>query len=74
MIALWNIHGQAMNLMTIQSFNTLAQIVQSKLDSDTPRVDPGSTVVTWVIVGVISVAILLIAFKTARRNNQLLDD
>jgi hypothetical protein len=60
--------------MTIQSISILSQIVQSKLDSDTPRVEAGSTVVTWVIAGILVVAVLLIAFKTARRNNQLLDD
>ena len=58
--------------MIMQLANMLAQV--KALSSDTPRVEPPSTAVTWMIVGVMVVAILLMAFKTARRNNQLLDD
>jgi hypothetical protein len=62
--------GQA-NMMNLLA-NTLAQV--KALSSDTPRVEPPSTATTWMMVAVIVVAILLMAFKTARRNNQLLDD
>ena len=58
--------------MMMHLANTLAQV--KALSSDTPRVEATSSVTTWMIVGFIVVLILLMAFKTARRNNQLLDD
>lgn len=50
---------------------SLAQIAASKIDSDTPRVEPASNAVTWIITAVIVVAILLMAFKNARRTNSI---
>ena len=51
----------------------LAQI--KTLDAATPRIpDPPSTVTTWIMVAILAVAILLITFKTARRNNSTLDE
>ena len=53
--------------------NSLAQI--KTLDSSTPRIpDPPSTATTWMMVAVLVVAIILMALKTARRNNQVLDE
>ncbi|HUO07140.1 MAG TPA: hypothetical protein VM008_02325 [Phycisphaerae bacterium] len=52
--------------------SSLAQI--KTLDSTTPRIpDPPSTATTWMIVSVLVVAILIIAFKTARRNHQVIE-
>ena len=51
----------------------LAQI--KTLDAATPRIpDPPSTVTTWIMVGILVIAILLITFKTARRNNNTLEE
>ena len=47
---------------------TLAQLAATKIQSDTPRVEPGSNAMTWIIVAVIVVAILLMAFKSSKRN------
>ena len=51
----------------------LAQI--KTLDAATPRIpDPPSSATTWIMVGILVVAILLITFKTARRNHGVLDE
>lgn len=63
-----------MSNMMIESLRTLGQIAPNKLQSDMPRVDPGSTAVTWMVIGVLFVAILLMAFKQAKRNTNVLED
>jgi len=61
--------------LMIHSFvNTVAQIAATKLQADTPRVEPVSPATTWIAVGVLAVVIIGIAFKTARRNNTLEDN
>jgi hypothetical protein len=54
--------------MTMFLANILAQVDPTKLDSGTPRIEAGSSSTTWIIVAVILVAVLLVAFKQARRN------
>ncbi|MGN6370450.1 MAG: hypothetical protein ACTHN5_19520 [Phycisphaerae bacterium] len=51
----------------------LAQV--KTLDSATPRIgDTPSSATTWIIVAILVVAILLITFKTARRNHNILEE
>lgn len=54
-------------------FGALAQI--KTLDSATPRIpDAPSLVPTWIMIAILVVAILLITFKTAKRNHNVLDE
>jgi hypothetical protein len=62
-----------MMITWISRIPVVAQLAADKLDSDTPRVEPTSNAVTWIIVAVIVVAVLLIAFKGSKRNNMLED-
>ncbi len=56
--------------MTIHFLTQLAQVDPSKLDTDLPPLTAiVSSTMTWVIVGVFLVGILLITFKTSKRNH-----
>jgi hypothetical protein len=60
-------------LSILRNIPAVAQIAADKLQSDTPRLEPASTAVTWMVVAAIVVAVLLIAFKGSKRNNMLED-
>ena len=62
----------AVIMMAHTLFSLLAQVKESDLAPDKPRLQiDGSTMTAWIIIGVLVAGILLITFKTSKRNHTL---
>ena len=72
MIAAVNLFWGSQIMHTLLA-GALAQI--KTLDAATPRIpEPQSTATIWIMVGIIVAAIIVITFKTARRNHNVLEE
>ena len=59
-------------VMNQMLLNLLAQIPSDKLDQVAPKdQNEGSTMVAWMIIGVLALGIIAVAFKTSKRTHMV---